>query len=471
MRQTYIGTFQMRMNQSDVPFTRSPAIEMVTILPPHQPVEMEQKRRRQTLERAKMHHLSKQLQMRLQYARLKVEYGWQRQNLNEVENLYFHNSHLRSLRPTGGATKAQIANATSSTDRGGSLPALMAVDDPAGAHQSSPPSVPDRTSGSSPHMPRSLVVDNTGAASQPTTGIASEQSQTGDATPPPSIARPSSASQPDAASPPQNASMSKQIPPVQSAQANVASLPSSTLDLSDPAILAQLAQLQVQALGFSQRQPPIQGQSLPVSHPLPTATSTTVPTTSQPGSNDQTSASQFPIPSSQPFAFTSHPAFSFQSQFAMASSTTPQFHMLPTALSSAPASNVLSLHPPSSTQSSTVLPLFSTSSIFAPPPTPPIVPVTSAAQSPPAIGSSSMSSTATASTSIPTPTHGLTYDSFWSSHNSAAGTTRALYRTHTGFSASATPAGHIAMLTPGGHAAVMTADGVYVGGAVAKAGG
>jgi len=86
----------MRMNQSDVPFTRSPAIEMVTILPPHQPAEMEQKRRRQTLERAKMHHvcslrtlisatcstlpcqLSKHLQMRLQYAKLKVEYGWVR---------------------------------------------------------------------------------------------------------------------------------------------------------------------------------------------------------------------------------------------------------------------------------------------------------------------------------------------------------------------------------------------------------
>lgn len=34
--------------------------------------------------------------MRLQYARLKVDHGWQKQNLNEVENLYFRHSQLRS---------------------------------------------------------------------------------------------------------------------------------------------------------------------------------------------------------------------------------------------------------------------------------------------------------------------------------------------------------------------------------------
>jgi len=54
-----------------------------------------EKRRKQTMERAKAVHLSRQLQMRLQYARHKVEHGWQKQNLNEVENLYFHHSHLR----------------------------------------------------------------------------------------------------------------------------------------------------------------------------------------------------------------------------------------------------------------------------------------------------------------------------------------------------------------------------------------
>ncbi|KAI0795048.1 hypothetical protein C8Q75DRAFT_524176 [Abortiporus biennis] len=59
--------------------------------------EQEQRKRKQTLERAKANYLSGQLRLRLQYAKLKVEHGWQRQNLNEVENLYFRHSHLRQL--------------------------------------------------------------------------------------------------------------------------------------------------------------------------------------------------------------------------------------------------------------------------------------------------------------------------------------------------------------------------------------
>ncbi|KAF9462538.1 hypothetical protein BDZ94DRAFT_1261137 [Collybia nuda] len=58
-----------------------------------------EKRRKQTVERAKANHLSRQLQMRLQYARLKVDHGWQKQNLNEVENLYFRHSHQRGPKP------------------------------------------------------------------------------------------------------------------------------------------------------------------------------------------------------------------------------------------------------------------------------------------------------------------------------------------------------------------------------------
>jgi len=61
--------------------------------------DSESKRRKQTLERARANHLSRQLQMRLQYARLKVDHGWQKQSLNEVENLYFHHSHMRGPRP------------------------------------------------------------------------------------------------------------------------------------------------------------------------------------------------------------------------------------------------------------------------------------------------------------------------------------------------------------------------------------
>ncbi|TFK34627.1 hypothetical protein BDQ12DRAFT_726676 [Crucibulum laeve] len=54
-----------------------------------------EKKRKVSTEKAKASLLSQQLQMRLQYARLKVEHGWQKQNLNEVENLYFRHSHQR----------------------------------------------------------------------------------------------------------------------------------------------------------------------------------------------------------------------------------------------------------------------------------------------------------------------------------------------------------------------------------------
>ncbi|KAF5364946.1 hypothetical protein D9758_008130 [Tetrapyrgos nigripes] len=57
---------------------------------------MDERKRKLTLEKARAAHLSKQLQLRLQYARLKVEHGWHKQNLNEVENLYFHHTNARS---------------------------------------------------------------------------------------------------------------------------------------------------------------------------------------------------------------------------------------------------------------------------------------------------------------------------------------------------------------------------------------
>ncbi|KAL4071811.1 hypothetical protein J3A83DRAFT_2915444 [Scleroderma citrinum] len=424
---------------------------------------MEQKRRRQTLERAKMNHLSKQLQMRLQYARLKVEHGWQRQNLNEVENLYFHNSHLRSFRPSAGTAKPQIANATSP---GGSM-----ADDPASVHQANTPTIPDRPSGSSPHLSHSLMIDNTAAPSRPTTSVTltssvqlipSEQSQKGDTIAQLSTAQPPSSSSPepypDTASTLQNLSEMMQTPPA--LQANSTTRPPFTLDLSDPAILARLAQLQAQALGFSQGQSPqtqTQGQPLSLSYQSPTSTAL------QTGSNH---ASLFPATSA------SRPAFSFQPQFATAMTTTPPFSTSSAPMpSAAPVSAVtLPLQLPPSTQFLTpaALSLFSSTTAMTSAPIPAST-ATSTPQ-PPQPTSSSVSSTATAPTL--TPAHGLTYDSFWSSHISAVGSTRALYRTHTGFSASANPAGHVAMLTPGGHAAVMTADGVYVaGGAVAKAGG
>ncbi|KAJ7025591.1 hypothetical protein C8F04DRAFT_134137 [Mycena alexandri] len=58
-------------------------------------------------EKAKANHLLRQLQTRLQYARLKVDHGWQKQRLNEVENLYFraqrHPQAAGSLKPPSTA--------------------------------------------------------------------------------------------------------------------------------------------------------------------------------------------------------------------------------------------------------------------------------------------------------------------------------------------------------------------------------
>ncbi|KAI0644279.1 hypothetical protein C8Q79DRAFT_1012070 [Trametes meyenii] len=46
------------------------------------------------VDKAKANYLSGQLRLRLQYAKLKVEHGWQKQSLSEVENLYFRHTHL-----------------------------------------------------------------------------------------------------------------------------------------------------------------------------------------------------------------------------------------------------------------------------------------------------------------------------------------------------------------------------------------
>ncbi|KAJ6617525.1 hypothetical protein B0H10DRAFT_1305321 [Mycena sp. CBHHK59/15] len=46
--------------------------------------EGELKRKTRSLERAKANHLLRQLQLRLQYARLKVDHGWEKQCLNEI---------------------------------------------------------------------------------------------------------------------------------------------------------------------------------------------------------------------------------------------------------------------------------------------------------------------------------------------------------------------------------------------------
>ncbi|KAI9450456.1 hypothetical protein F5148DRAFT_1290798 [Russula earlei] len=59
--------------------------------------------------------LLQQLQIWLQYARLKGEHGWQRQFLNEVENLYFCHSTLK------GKSKAPALSSSSSAHPSSSL--------------------------------------------------------------------------------------------------------------------------------------------------------------------------------------------------------------------------------------------------------------------------------------------------------------------------------------------------------------
>ncbi|KAF8256959.1 hypothetical protein EI94DRAFT_1836272 [Lactarius quietus] len=81
------------------------------------------RRPRFTLEKAKVVNLSKQLQIRLQYARLKVEHGWQRQSLNEVENLYFHHSTLKGKSKASSARSAiTVAPSVTSPTTNGSSP-------------------------------------------------------------------------------------------------------------------------------------------------------------------------------------------------------------------------------------------------------------------------------------------------------------------------------------------------------------
>ncbi|KAH7882888.1 hypothetical protein F5I97DRAFT_1930509 [Phlebopus sp. FC_14] len=342
--------------------------------------------------------LSKQLQMRLQYAKLKVEHGWQRQNLNEVENLYFHHSHLRSMRPST-VTKAQSGNVAATSIpivnlNGSAAVAAIAVDDNPTPRLPTIPTAPECSSGlfAHPQTSKSPPVENRSPLSGSTPGGKSESSL---ATPSPH--KQSRPEQADSSSQPlSDEFISATQPESQLSNAQKPTRPPSGFDLSDPAILARLAQLQAQ--------PQLQSefQSQPPSFP--------------------------PLQPNQ--SQTVAPSQSFAPQSASFPMVQPTFA------------------PPSTSQPQAGLTL------------PPSFPV-----QPPSTPTSNPMTTTMAVTSAPSA---LTYDSFWSTHSSNTGPTRALYRTHTGFSASATAAGHVAMLTPGGHAAVMTAEGVYVGGGVGR---
>lgn len=344
---------------------------MVTLASP-QSNEAEQKKRKQTLERAKANHLSKQLQMRLQYAKLKVEHGWQRQNLNEVENLYFHHSQVRGLRPVVPAKNVHVPsmNPLPLTVPVPELPEPVVVDEQ--VINSQAPSTDNSRGLASPHdspvkstsnTVQNLSTDTTKSALHTIQTLPEKAPSLEPSQPAPALVLPST----------QSATV-PQEPPNSETEAP----PSNSLEFSDLATMAP-----------SHGQTPTQIQTHTQSQPYNPYPYTPL--------NRQSSQ-----PQPNPFMPQPLPQYSF----------TQSYH----ATSLQNQSNPQISHSQSSTNS----------------------------QSPFVNGNGSGP---------------LTYDSFWSTHASAG----SLYRTHGGFTASATPTGHVAMITPGGHAAVMTAEGVYVG--------
>lgn len=346
---------------------------MVTIASP-QSNEAEQKKRKQTLERAKANHLSKQLQMRLQYAKLKVEHGWQRQNLNEVENLYFHHSQVRGLRPVVPAKTVPLlsTNSLPPTTSVPETPEVVMVDEV--SQQVINGQVPPTDTSRRPTSPHNSTVELTSTPVQnsvtdTTSKSASHTIQTlSEKAPSQELSQPAPA--------PVHLDTQSATVPQEPTNSETAAPPYSSLDFSDPAAMAP-----------SHNQTPTQiqthAQSQPYNPYMPL--------------NRQSSQ-----PQPNPFMPQPLPQYSF----------TQSYH-------------ATSLQNQSNPQISHSQPSANSQSLF----------VNGNGSGP------------------------LTYDSFWSTHASAG----SLYRTHGGFTASATPTGHVAMITPGGHAAVMTAEGVYVG--------
>jgi hypothetical protein len=334
--------------------------------------EAEQKKRKQTLERAKANHLSKQLQMRLQYAKLKVEHGWQRQNLNEVENLYFHHSQVRGLRPVVPAKTVPplSTNSLASTPPVPEPPEPVMVDE-VSQHviNSQAPPIDTSRGHTSPHN-SPVKLTSTPVHNSLTDTTSKSASQTLQTLPEKAPSQDSSQPTPTPVHLSTHLATILQEPP----NSETAAPPYSSLDFSDPVAMAP-----------SHSQTPTQIQT----HTQSQSYSPYMPLNRQSSQPQPNPFMPQPLPQ---YSFTqSYHATSLQNQ-----SNSQICHSQPSVNSQSPFGN----------------------------------------------GSGP-----------------LTYDSFWSTHASAG----SLYRTHGGFTASATPTGHVAMITPGGHAAVMTAEGVYVG--------
>lgn len=359
---------------------------MVTLASP-QSNEAEQKKRKQTLERAKANHLSKQLQMRLQYAKLKVEHGWQRQNLNEVENLYFHHSQVRGLRPVVPAKNVPVLsmNPLPPTVPVPEPPEPVVVDEQ--VINSQAPSTDTFRGFTSTHDSpikststpvQNSFTDTTKSALHTIQTLSEKAPSLEPSQPAPALVPPST----------QSATV-----PHEPQNSETEAPPSNSLDFSDLTTMVRFTQMQMQPQPQLQLQAPSHSQ---------TPTQIQTHTQSQPYNPYMPLNRQSSQPQPNPFMPQPLPQYSF----------TQSYH----ATSLQNQSNPQISHSQSSANS----------------------------QSPFVNGNGSGP---------------LTYDSFWSTHASAG----SLYRTHGGFTASATPTGHVAMITPGGHAAVMTAEGVYVG--------
>ncbi|KAH7909177.1 hypothetical protein BJ138DRAFT_1127876 [Hygrophoropsis aurantiaca] len=380
----------------------------------------DQKKRKQTLERAKANHLSKQLQMRLQYAKLKVEHGWQRQNLNEVENLYFHHSHLRNQRPPVLSNGAKPLSHAHTATAAPFLPSAQVPPQPnqqlvmpvnniqETQHRTSSPlshpvAFPSRLSPlSEPPHAESLsppafalspslgtLTPSIGAMSTSQLNTVESSSQFLSSQPhsmfPQSQTYAFSQSQSCASPAHLHASLTSQSQSLPQSQ-----LPYSNSQLSIPSFLTQSqphSQLQLIPNSDLASQPSLQSQSQPQTHP--------------------SSQSDFHSYQSQPLTNTnSNPSFTFTFS---SPDTVNNVH----AAQTTSITSTSNISPPSHVHTVTQQSTFNTS---------PSTPLTKTPTSAPT------TSMLLSSSSTPAP---LTYDSFWSSHSSS-------YRTGggTGFSAS-----------------------------------
>ncbi|QRV98742.1 hypothetical protein RhiJN_26761 [Ceratobasidium sp. AG-Ba] len=126
------------------------------------------KRAKLQAEKTKAQQLSRQLKTRLQFARLKVDYGWTRQSLNEVENLYFH---LSRARPTPQQHQQRAETATPPVPAPSTPPIAMATPTESQEQESQEQST-QSTQIESPSLPASQTTPSLPSAPAPQLPVA-----------------------------------------------------------------------------------------------------------------------------------------------------------------------------------------------------------------------------------------------------------------------------------------------------------